>query len=216
MKENKVCYPLLWFTKITGLPLFAFFKYKIYYEGNDKSLRKPKRPCILMSNHTALFDFALYLALFYFRTLRFLMAEVLFNGRPLLGSFLTGLGGIKVDRDAYDFSFVGTALDILDRGGTVGVFPEGRLPRKGEKDIPFKSGIVYIALRTDAPIIPVCIDGNYGLFKRVHVLIGREINIHEWCSSENPSDAEIEELTARLKSRMDEMKAELERLKKSK
>jgi len=138
MKDKKPNYPFLWFTKITGLPLFAFFKLKIYCEDNDKSLRHPKKPCIIMSNHTSLFDFALHLALFYFRTVRFLMAEVLFDGRPVLSRFLYAMGGIRVDRDAYDFSFVGKALDILDRGGTVGIFPEGRLPR-GEKNQKRKS-----------------------------------------------------------------------------
>ncbi len=215
MKKHKLSYPLLWFAKITGLPLYAYFKFKIYYEGGNKRLRRPPKPCIIMSNHTALFDFALYLALFYFRTLRFLMAEVLFDGRPLLNWFLLSMGGIRVDRNAYDFSFVGEALDILDRGGTVGVFPEGRLPR-GEKDLPFKPGIVYIALRTDAPIVPICTDGSYGLFKRTHVLFGEEINIRDWCKSEDPSEEEIAEITLRLKARMDEMKIELERLKEKK
>lgn len=215
MKDHKISYPLIWFTKITGLPLLAYFKTKIFCEGGDRTLKHPKKPCIIMSNHTALFDFALHLALFYFRTVRFLMAEVLFDGRPVLSRFLLGMGGIRVDRSAYDFSFVGEALDVLEKGGTVGVFPEGRLPR-GEKNLPFKPGIVYIALRTDAPIVPVCIDGNYGLFKRTHVLFGKEINIRDWCTSENPSDKEIGEITEKLKARMDEMKAELERLKNAK
>lgn len=139
------------------------------------------------------------------------MAEVLFDGRPLLNWFLSSMGGIRVDRNAYDFSFVGEALDILESGQSVGVFPEGRLPRKGETDLPFKPGIVYIALRTDVPIVPVYTDGNYGLFKRTRVIIGEEINIRDYCNSENPDQSEIQKLTELLKSKVYALKDELER-----
>ncbi len=210
MKNYKTNKAVIWFTKLTGLPLLLYFKAKIYCEGDNKALKKVPKPCILMSNHTALFDFALYLAIFYFRTLRFLMAEVLFDQRPVLNFFLSSLGGIRVDRNAYDFSFVGEALDTLDKGGTVGVFPEGRLPR-GEKDLPFKPGIVYIALRTDAPIVPIYTDGNYGLFKRTHVMIGESIYLRDYCKTENPSEEEIEKLTNMLKNKVYSLKDELER-----
>ncbi|MBQ2730027.1 MAG: 1-acyl-sn-glycerol-3-phosphate acyltransferase [Clostridia bacterium] len=212
MKQYKFSRAFLWFTKITGLPLLLYLHFKVYFEGDNKKLRRPAKPCILMSNHTALIDYALYLALFYFRSLRFLMAEVLFDNRPLLNWFLLKMGGIRVDRNAYDFSFVGDALEILDRGGTVGVFPEGRLPR-GEKDLPFKPGIVYIALRTDAPIVPIYTDGNYGFFKRARVIIGEEIHLRQYCNTDNPSEDDINHLTQLLKSRIDSLRDELERKK---
>ena len=211
MNKHKFSKAFLWFTKITGSPLLLYFKTKVYCQGDNKDLRRVPKPCIIMSNHTALFDFALYLALFYSRCVRFLMAEVLFDGRPVLSRFLYTIGGIKVDRNAYDFSFVGEALDTLDSGGSVGVFPEGRLPH-GEKDIlPFKPGIVYIALRTDAPIVPICTDGNYGLFKRAHVIIGESIYLSDYCKTENPTPEEVEKLTELLRERICDLKAELER-----
>lgn len=210
MKEYKFSKAWLWFTKITGLPIFLFLKMKVYCQGDNRSLRKVPKPAIIMSNHTSLFDFALYLALFYFRTVRFLMAEVLFDGRTLLSSFLGHLGGIRIDRNNCDFSFVGESLDILDAGGCIGVFPEGRLPR-GETNLPFKPGIVYIALRTDAPIVPIYTDGNYGIFKRTRVIIGESIYLKEYCNTENPSPEEIEALTVLLKDRVYALKDELER-----
>lgn len=210
MKQQKFSKAFLWFTKITGLPLLIYLKFKVHCQGDNKSLRKVPRPAIIMSNHTALLDFALYLGAFYFRTVRFLMAEVLFDGRPLLSRFLFSIGGIKVDRNAYDFSFVGEALDTLDRGDSVGVFPEGRLPR-GEKDLPFKPGIVYIALRTDAPIVPVYTDGRYGFFKRANVMIGESIYLRDHCTEENPSKEEILSLCGMLRDRVYALREELER-----
>jgi hypothetical protein len=48
-----------------------------------------------------------------------------------------------------------------------------------------------IALRSDAPIIPVIIDGSYGFFKRSHVIIGKKIYLSDYCTSLNPTKEEI-------------------------
>ena len=129
---------------------------------------------ILVSNHKSLMDFVLYLILFFGKTVRFLMAEVLFNKGKLFANFLFAIGGIYVNRDACDFSFMNESVNILKKGGVVGVFPQGRLP-VGGKPFPFKSGITYIALRSERPIVPVYTDGNYGIFKRARVVIGTPI-----------------------------------------
>ncbi|MBQ3216414.1 MAG: 1-acyl-sn-glycerol-3-phosphate acyltransferase, partial [Oscillospiraceae bacterium] len=117
---------LLGFVKLTAyLPGLLFFKPKVFYMDKKRQGRKLPKPCILMSNHTSLMDFALYLILFPFRGIRFLMAEVLFRKGKLFAWFLKGLGGIYVDRDGLSFDFVAASLEALDRGGTVGIFPQG-------------------------------------------------------------------------------------------
>lgn len=211
MQRKGINYFLLAFLKITGIiPTLTYFKTKVYYE--DKSVQKLwlKQPCILMSNHASLLDFVVYTFLFYFQTIRFLMAEVLFKKSKFFSWFLFGLGGIFVNRDAANFDFVSESLDTLDKGGIVGVFPQGRLPVNG-KPFPFKPGIAYIALRTDAPIIPVCTDGNYGLFKRAHVIIGKPINIHEYREFDDPDKEDVERLTAILEKENNLLLEELNR-----
>ena len=65
-------------TKLTGyIPAMLLFKPRIYREDGVKT-RLPKS-FMLVSNHKSLLDFALYLVVFPFRTIRFLMAEVLYN-----------------------------------------------------------------------------------------------------------------------------------------
>ena len=206
MKQKNVNHLLLWFVKLTGVPLaLLFFKPKIYYvDKKVQSLRLPKS-CILMSNHKSLMDFVLYLCLFFGKTIRFLMAEVLFNKGKLFASFLFGIGGIYVNRDNYDFSFMYETIKVLDKGGIVGIFPQGRLP-VGDKEWPFKPSVTYIALNSDAPIVPVYTDGNYGLFKRAKVVIGTPIDIHEFCTQKNPNEAEINRLTEMLQSKVYELK----------
>lgn len=207
-KPSKI---LLGIVKITGiLPALLFFKPKIYLQ--EGAGRKLPKSCILVSNHKSLMDFALYLMLFPLRTIRFLMAEVLFQKGKLFSRFLYALGGIFVDRNAFSFDFVRDSLEVLDRGGTVGIFPESRLPVNG-KPWPFKPSVAYIALRTDVPVVPIYTDGNYGLFKRTHVMIGAPIFMPHL--AEKDLTKEIYEKTAAdLQQKVEALGRELERRQK--
>lgn len=210
MKKNNVSRFVLGFVKITGIiPALIFFKPKVILL-NSNCRRRLKKPSILMSNHNSLLDFVLYLVLFPFSTIRFLMAEVLYNKGKFFSSFLYKLGGIKVDRDAMDLEFVAQSLEVLDNKGIVGVFPEGRLPVNGIH-FPFKSGISFIASKTDAPIIPVYTDGNYGLLKRAHVIIGEEIYIQDMIDPKKPINEEISKVTEFLEKETYRLKDELEK-----
>ena len=161
------------FTKITGWPLqLVLFRTKIHYEDKSLQGRKIKGPAIIVSNHTSIFDYAVYMFVFIGRTLRCLMAEVLFE-KPFLRGLLRSLGGIRVDRNAMDMGFLADAEDILSTGGIVEIFPEGRLPLPGEeRPLEFRSSAAYLALATGAKIIPVYTDGSYFAKKRAHVIIG--------------------------------------------
>lgn len=207
MKQGKTNLPLLWFTKLMGvLPgLLLLFKPRVLCV--DKRIQGKRLPkgSILMSNHKSLMDFALYLCLFWRHTIRFLMAEVLFKKGKAFAWMLFSLGGIFVDRDAFDFSFMNESIQTLDRGGIVGIFPEGRLPVNG-KSWPFKPSIVYIALHSGAPIIPVYTDGNYGLTKRATVVIGTPIRLEEQFKGQNPTEQELARLTSYLEEKMGELK----------
>ena len=165
-----------WFVKITGWPAqFLCFRTKILYEDRRVQGRHIKGSAIVLSNHTSIFDYAVYLFVFFTRTLRFLMAEVLFE-KPGLSRLLRCLGGIRVDRNAHDFGFMPKSLEILERGGVVGIFPESRLPLPGEeRPLPFKVSAAYLALSSGAKIVPVVTNGSYFCRKRARVLIGKPI-----------------------------------------
>ena len=165
-----------WFVKITGWPAqFLCFRTKIYYEDRSVQGRHIEKDAIVISNHTSIFDYAVYLFVFFTRTLRFQMAEVLYE-KPLLALLLRCLGGIRVDRNAHDFGFMPKSLSILSRGGVVGIFPESRLPRPGEeRPLPFKVSAAYLALTSGSKIVPVVTNGSYFCRKRARVLIGKPI-----------------------------------------
>ena len=76
------------FVKLTGLPAaLLVFRTKVYYENKAAQGRRIKGAAVLVSNHTSVFDYAVYLFVFFTRTLRTLMAEVLFE-KKLLALFL--------------------------------------------------------------------------------------------------------------------------------
>ena len=197
------------FVKITAWPVQLFcFRTKVYYEDKSVQSRKVKGKAVIISNHTSIFDYAVYLFVFFLRTLRVQMAEVLFK-KKILGVFLKMLGGIYVNRDTRDMSFVSKSIDILDKGGVVGIFPESRLPLKGEKrPLEFKTSAAYIALSADAPVIPVFTNGSYFNKKRARVIIGKPIDLNDYIDS---SLSQKENLTNATKALRDKI-IHLERL----
>ena len=193
--------------KVTGfVPGWLLFKPKIRLAPGAKR-RLPKN-CILMSNHTALLDFALYLIAFPGRTIRFPMAEVLFQNNKFLSVLLYALGGIRVDRDGKDFGFVPDCLEVLDNGGTLGIFPQGRLPKDG-KTFPFTVSTAFIASNTDAPIIPVYTGGNYGISRRTDMVIGAPIYVSEYMQPGLSRDEQLQKLTDMLEQKVWELKSYL-------
>ena len=73
-------------------------------------------------------------------------------------------------------------LQLLNskKGKVLEIYPESRLPLKHEKNIlPFKPSFVYLALESNAPIIPVYTNGEYNTKKRTKVLIGEKIYLRE-------------------------------------
>ena len=68
------------FTKITAYPVQkACFNTKILYEDKSVQNRRIKGPAIVVCNHTSVYDYAVLLFVFFSRTVRYQMAEVLFK-----------------------------------------------------------------------------------------------------------------------------------------
>ncbi len=213
MRHPKPSRAVTAFVKITGwIPAMLFLKPKVYVSGCGSAHRRLPKPCLLVSNHQSLMDFVLYLVIFPFRSIRFLMAEVLFTKNALLSRLLFRLGGIYVDRTSFDFSFAAEAVEELDRGGSVGIFPQSRLP-VGDKQWPFTPSVVHIALNSGAPIVPVYTDGSYGLFKRARVMIVEEIRLCELFDGNKPDSDELDRLTSYLERKVFELRDELEKVK---
>ena len=196
----------IYFVKITGyLAQLLVFRTKIYYEDKKVQSRRIKGKAIVMSNHTSVYDFALYLYVFFFRVIRFQMAEVLFE-KKLLSLFLKLMGGIKVDRNIHDFSFIDKSTKHLNKNGVIGIFPESRLPKDGEETpLEFKPSISYLALSSDTKIIPVYTTGGY-FKKRIKVIIGKPIDVSLYYDSSKDEKTNIDFVTNILREKIIELR----------
>jgi 1-acyl-sn-glycerol-3-phosphate acyltransferase len=115
----------------------------------------PQGPVIVAANHTGVVDGPL-LAIFGPRPVHALTKEEMFRGP--VGPLLRITGQIELDRFRFDTRAVRTCLQVLERGGVVGIFPEGI---RGSGDLTrFHNGAAYLALVSGAPVVPLTMFGT--------------------------------------------------------
>lgn len=198
---------VLWFVKITGyIPQLLYFRKKVYYVNKKESNRRIKGSAIIVSNHKRLFDFVLYMYLFLNRDIYTVIGEVMFNKGKLFSWFLKKIGGIKVERDAYDFGFLSKCVNLLNKGKVVEIFPEGRLPLKEETTLlEFKPSFVYLALESGAPIIPLYTNGSYAKKTRTKVIIGERIYVQDLYDNQKTEKENIDYICNYVKSYINDL-----------
>lgn len=179
---------VLWFVKLTGLPMeWIYYRKKVYYEDKASQKRKIKGGALIVSNHTSVYDYPLIMYTFMGRNIRPLVAEVIFQKGKFMSRLMTNLGAIRVDRDSYDFGFMTTMVKWLENKKVGLVFPEARIGTQEEKldgMLEFKPSFVYMALQSGMPIIPVYTNGVYGKQKRAkrdraRIIIGKKIHLDQ-------------------------------------
>jgi glycerol-3-phosphate dehydrogenase (NAD(P)+) len=114
-------------------------------------------PVLLAANHRSFSD-PFMIGLCLRRPLHFVAKAELFDKR-WKAWLLLALGAFPVRRGESDEEAMETARTILERGGAVGIFPEGTRVRPGPLGEP-RRGVGRLALETGAPIVPVAIMGT--------------------------------------------------------
>lgn len=119
----------------------------------------PRRgPVVLAVNHFSHLDVivATHLA---GRNVRYLAVDELFGESRLFDRLVGYFGAIPMSRERPPLGAMRTALEILDGGGAVGLFPEGRRVAHWGESVA-KEGAAWLALRADVPMVPVSIIGT--------------------------------------------------------
>lgn len=139
---------------------------------------------ILAGNHKGNTDALLMLA-GPKRVVHMMAKKELFNSK-IKNAFFRSMGCIKVDRSIHDENAKSEAIDILNNGNILGIFPEGTTNKTNDIIMPFKYGAVSFAKKTDSYIVPFSITGEYRPFKgSIRIIYGKPYKVKKDLEKEN-------------------------------
>ena len=154
--------PLTPFAKFVLKPLWFYlvapafrrvFKIKAY----NVEVLKTDRPLIIAANHRSYIDPPVLNAVSP-EPLVFLAKKELFEGR-LKNWLFRNMNAIPVDRSKADLNALNEALERLNAGCKVAIFPEGRrAPENGF--LRAKPGVGYLVAKAKVPVVPVYIHNS--------------------------------------------------------
>ena len=157
--------------------LRLFFRVKVYGTEN-----LPEAPYILTPNHVSLLDPALVGVSCRKDLVVFMAKKELFTSR-FFGWWARFVGCIPVDRGKSNISSLKKALQKVNDGYVVCIFPEGTRSVDGDLQ-EAKRGVGFLISKASVPVVPVYVDGSQlalpkgGKLKfgaRINVLIGKPL-----------------------------------------
>lgn len=117
--------------------------------------RIPARgPLVVVANHESFLDGPLLTAVLPDRQLTFFSAAYLFE-RPFTGWALRRVGALPVEAQGRNLDSLREAIAILREAGTLAVFPGGGIDRD-----EVLGGAAFVALKAEAPVLPLRIMGT--------------------------------------------------------
>lgn len=173
---------LYWIGKVLSRSVCRFFgRWKVLGRENIPA----KGGVLLCPNHTSYID-PPAAASGCPRRVRFMAKSELFK-IPVLGFLIRKVGQFPVKRGTPDRGALKMAVDFLQNGEIVGIFPEGQRSYEG-KLLPPEAGVGLIALRAKAPVIPVALINTNKLlpphsfffkFSRVKIVYGKPVPLED-------------------------------------
>ena len=118
---------------------------------------------IILANHTTLFD-PIWLYILLRRPVYFAATEDLFRQRAL-GRLIRWFGAFPKRKAASDITALRSIFSIAERGGLIGVFPEGVRSWDGTTQ-PISHGIAKLIRKLRAPVYVCRFDGAYFVYPR--------------------------------------------------
>lgn len=125
-------------------------------------------PVVLVFNHLSNFDVHLLFGLLPRDDVTGLVAAD-YRRRPLARLMIESGGGVWLDRRRSGRAGIRRALALLDEGWLVGIAPEGGRSRTRSLGRG-RPGAAYLALRANAPVVPVALTGTEKLHRGIPLL----------------------------------------------
>ena len=203
----------------TGLRLatpLAHLLFRVRVVGSE---HVPARgPAIIAFNHVSALDgpvLAIELSRRTRRETRFLVAAEFFR-RRFFGWVLRTFDQVPIRRGENDAHALDTALEKLRDGWLVAIAPEGAVSLDPDGELQrIRSGFARLALPTGTPIVPVGIAGTQRRWPRAGINWGRPWRPRLAIvfgppilpAGDETAEADVEDLRARLRDRLDEQVA---------
>ena len=161
------------FKPILG-PIFRlWYNPKIY----GKEFIPQSGPIIIAGNHKHVMD-QCSVIISTKRVVHYMAKKEYFDGH--LAWFFKITGCISVNRSIHDHEATGKALDVLNNGGAIGLFPEGTRNKTDAFLLPFKFGAVSMAKKTKATIVPFGVRGDYKFrSKNLQIHFGKPFKVDD-------------------------------------
>ena len=150
-------------------------KLLVRVEVHHQSGLPEKGPLIIATNHFHLLDPVLLVAGVSYEYMTVLVAEKWEQIWPI-NWIVKSFGGIFIRRGEFDRGALETCTTALRQGGIVGLAPEGTRSRSGVLQRG-KPGVAYMAVKANAPILPVGISGqdriaaDWKRLRRPHIVV---------------------------------------------
>jgi 1-acyl-sn-glycerol-3-phosphate acyltransferase len=125
----------------------------------------PQKSYILASNHQSTFDIFAFLGYLPIQ-FRWIAKAELFR-TPFMGWAMSRIGYIAIERESPKKAYRSMlrAAEKVKNGVSVMIFPEGTRSQDGNLQ-PFKKGLFLIALKSQAPILPITICGTRKIMQK--------------------------------------------------
>ena len=156
--------PLSYRTTNLTLGTFLRIMFRPRYLGRDKI--PVDGPLIIAANHLSHIDPAFIMTATK-RPVSYMSKKEHFEG-AIRRLVFKQVGVIPVDREEGGKDALNGAIEILEKGGAIGIFPEGTRSRDGKMG-KGKTGVARLAALTGAAVVPVAIrqtDGVWPVSKR--------------------------------------------------
>lgn len=158
---------------------------------------------ILAANHLSYAD-PILVAVAVKRPVHFMAKAELFNNK-LLGALLNLVYAFPVRRGNADRHAIRHALQLMEEGKVLGIFPEGTRRKPGQA-VHAQAGAAMIALRSDAVVLPVACIGTdrtfpCGWLRPLVVRIGQPISLTAY-QGQKINSTTMEKLSQEISDRL--------------
>ena len=180
---------------------------RLKVRGADNLCKHPV--AVYAANHTSYMDTPVIFSTLPFQ-FRILAKQGLWT-MPFIGWHLNRSGQIPIDTENAHTTLasLGAGVKALRGGMPLFVFPEGGRTSDGHLQ-PFLAGAAFLAIRAQVPLVPIALTGVYDLLPihtRYFFPCAMILSVGEPISTHGMSIRQADELTARLRTAIEQMTA---------